>query len=48
MSDMSEEKEDDSNVIKISYRDFDLKIIDIDISKKNEIIVNDNELNISE
>lgn len=45
---MSEEKEDDSNVIKISYRDFDLKIIDIDISKKNEIIVNDNELNISE
>lgn len=48
MSDMSEEKEDNSNVIKISYRDFDLKIIDIDISKKNEIIVNDNELNISE
>lgn len=45
---MSEEKEDNSNVIKISYRDFDLKIIDIDISKKNEIIVNDNELNISE
>ena len=45
---MSEEKEEDANVIKISYRDFDLKIIDIDIYKKNEIIVNDNELNISE
>ena len=45
---MTEEKEDTINVIKINYRDFDLKVIDIDISKKNEIIVNDNELNISE
>lgn len=45
---MAEENEDNINVIKINYRDFDLKFIDIDISRKNEIIVNDNELNISE
>ena len=45
---MAEEKDDSINVIKINYRDFDLKVIDVDISKKNEIIVNDNELNISE
>ena len=45
---MNEAKDDNTNVIKITYRDFDLKFIDVDISKKNEIIVNDNELNISE
>ena len=48
MSKTNEENDDNTNVIKITYRDFDLKIIDVDISKKNEIIVNDSELNISE
>lgn len=45
---MADEQESDINQITMSYWDIDLKLLELNIEKPNQIIIKEQDLNVSE